>query len=134
MDTIRNVGALVTGAAGIVPQSSVAATVTGSAITKGDAQSAVLFGFTGAATGTPTTTSVTYKVQDCATSGGTYADFATASAAIGASATSTTNVNLAGAKAYLKVVATVAFTGGSTPAVQLCAALVLGGKSVLPSA
>lgn len=42
------------------------------------------------------------------------------------------NVDLTGAKRYIRGVATVAFTGGTTPAIPVSADIILGGPKELP--
>ena len=43
------------------------------------------------------------------------------------------DVNLSGAKAFVRVVATVGFTAGTTPAIPVAASLILGGADELPA-
>lgn len=42
------------------------------------------------------------------------------------------NIDLTGAKRYIRAVATVAFTGGTTPAIPVVASVVFGGAKELP--
>lgn len=85
----------------------------------------------GAATGTPDSYTVDAKVQDCATSGGSYADVSgvaiTQITADGKIATIRLD-GLGGAsfKRFIKVVVTPALTGGSSPKALISATVHLG--------
>jgi hypothetical protein len=78
----------------------------------------------GAAAGSPTSFSVTAKLQECATSGGTYTDVADTETAIAAAGVTAIPFANADRKAYLKVVLTPAFSGGTTPSVPAGAEVV----------
>lgn len=136
----KNIAALVHVEGSVVPQSSGAATIDGASIDRfahGDTASAVLYTSVGAVSGSPTTTSVVSKVQDSADDSA-WADYepdganvATSPAITAASTDDNTAVNLSGARRYVRVVTTVAFTGGTSPAALVAAALVLSGEDRL---
>ncbi len=95
---------------------------------------------TGALTGGPTTETATIKVQDSADNA-TFADYippglaATPTAVVAAAnARGTLAVDLSGARRYLRVVCTVAFTGGASPTMGVSAGFTFGGLKELPAA
>ncbi len=118
----------------IDPEDSAAATITGAAIDRTGFNSCVLHTAAGAATGAPSAQTVDSKIQDSATSGGTFVDLT------GAAITTITaddsdaekDVDLSGAKAFIRVVTVVGFTGGTTPAIPVASTLALGGSEVEP--
>jgi len=118
----------------IDPEDSAAATITGAAIDRTGFNSCILHAAAGAATGAPSAQTVDAKIQDSATSGGSFVDFP------GGAITQITaddsdaevDIDLSGAKAFIKVVVTVAFTGGTTPAIPVASTLALGGSEVEP--
>jgi hypothetical protein len=83
---------------------------------------------TGAASGSPSAQSATFKVQESDTSGSGYTDITGwTTAAITADSTSA-KVDCPSAyikKRYLRIVATVSLTGGSSPALPVFAALLV---------
>ncbi len=89
----------------------------------------------GAASGSPTAQTVATKLQDSADGSTGWADVS------GAAATDLTaddtedevDIDLSGAKRYVRVVATISFTGGTTPSIPVAATLVLAGKDELPA-
>lgn len=131
----RNIGAYVKVAKGINPQASAAATINGAAIDRQGYLSCVLHHACGAAAGSPTARTVDSKIQDSADGSTGWADLS------GAAATQLTadnseaekNVDLSGAKRYIRVVETVAFTGGTTPTIPVAAEVVLAGRDTLPA-
>lgn len=138
MAYIKNAGAYLFDKLGIAPVSSQAATVNGVAVDRSGFRSCKVHGLTGAATGTPTTISVAYKVQHSDTSGGTYADYVPTNGGstfsiTAASTGGSVDVDLSQAKKFVRVVAVVSFTGGTTPAVLLSAGVLLGGAEFLPA-
>lgn len=118
----------------IDPEDSAAATITGAAIDRTGFNSCVLHASAGAVTGAPSAQTVDAKIQDSATSGGSFVDFA------GGAITQITTVDsdaevdidLSGAKAFIKVVVTVGFTGGTTPTIPVASTLALGGSEIEP--
>lgn len=121
-------GASIKSVLGVAPQSSQAATVNGAAIDRAGYMGALVTGLTGTATGSPTTQSTTYKVQDSADGSTGWADYNTSATALTANdGVKEISVDLRGAKKYIRVVAVVAFTGGSTPAQLIGATVGLTG-------
>lgn len=92
---------------------------------------------------TPSTQTLDVKITHCDTSGGSYTDYTDPSTGAVAAITQDTsaaaggielaNVDLSKAKQYLKVVATTAFSGGSSPATPHSVAIILGGYTVTPN-
>ena len=129
---MKYIGAEIKTGLAVEPQDSAAGTVTGVAIDRRGYESGVFTVITGQASGSPTTQSVILKLQECATSGGSYADVSGATlAAITANSTGgELNVNLKTLKRYVKAILTVAFTGGSTPKIEVGATYSLGEADV----
>lgn len=129
----KDIGAYIKSADGIKPQSASAGTINGPSFDRQDFDSAVLHGQVGAATGTPTTQSVIYKLQD-SSDDSTFEDFEDGDIdAIEANDTSAElDLNLSGARRYVRVVAVVAFTGGTSPTVPIASTLTLGGARTRP--
>ena len=119
---------------GINPEDSIAATITGPAIDRIGFNSLVLHTAAGAATGAPSAQTVDSKIQDSATSGGTFVDFAGAAIATITADDSDAekDVDLSGAKAFIKVITVVGFTGGTTPTIPVASTVALGGSEVEP--
>lgn len=87
----------------------------------------------GAVTGSPSAVSVNFRLQHTATSGSGYADFAdtdvvssTGTALTAANTSNSINVELAGTKRYVRIVATPTFTGGTSPTALACASARIG--------
>lgn len=114
----------------LIANQSATATVTGSAvdIRPMELTDAIFVVAVGAPTGSPSTESVIFKLQQSATSGGTYTDVAnsTFTAATGGTAQFGTKGVVLDPVNYpfVKAVATIAFTGGTTPAFPIAAALL----------
>lgn len=131
---------------GTVPAAASAGTRNGSAINRrlsgsnALALSATLVAVTGAATGTPTTQTLDAKIQDSADGSTGWADYippdqATVGAITQITAVNTVgdvDVNLAGAKQYIRVVEVLAFTGGTTPTLGVQTTVILGGFDRTP--
>jgi len=87
----------------------------------------------------PTGFTAALKIQDSPDGSTGWADFvtiATLGTAADLSAASTTqyfDVNIRGAKKYIRVVQTLAFTGGTSPSQLAAIALVLGDKNIEPA-
>lgn len=115
----------------LIANQSAAATVTGSAVdirTGGILGDAAYIVAVGAPTGSPSTQSVIFKLTQSATSGGTYTDVpnSTFTAATGGTAQVGSKGVILDPVNYpfVKAVATIAFTGGSSPALPITAILV----------
>lgn len=130
----NNIGAYINAVTGIKPTNATT-TVNGTGVDRLAYGSATLFAAVGAASGSPSAQSVTYKLQDSADDS-TYADISTETSALAAmtadNATGQLDIDLTGLRQYVRVVATVSLTGGTSPAIPIAATLVLGGASVLP--
>jgi hypothetical protein len=89
---------------------------------------------TGVATGGPTTQSTIYKFQDSPDGTTGWADYGTAAAALTANGAEVElGVNLRGAKKFIRAVAVVSFTGGTTPAQLISASVALCGGQDIPA-
>lgn len=138
MSNLQDIGGMIDVVSSIRPVASAAAgsySLVGAAVDTKGFESAVLAVSTGAATGTPSALAVDVKLQECDTSGGSYSDVADAaiSQITAVNTDGRVSVKLTGLKRYVKAVATVAFTGGSTPTVGVKADVILGGARVLPT-
>ena len=132
---MKNAGAYFENKLGVVPAARSAGASNGTGFDKAGALSCKLVVLTGAATGTPTTQSATAKIQH-SDDNSTFADYTppdgSASVAVTAvDSTGSVDVDLSGAKQYIRVVMTTAFTGGTTPTLLSAAAVELAGKAVL---
>lgn len=132
---MRHIGAQIALGQSIAPISSAASTVNGTGVNRDGYLSASLDVETGAASGTPTTTSVVVAIQHSNDNGSTDPwTQATdkdgnnlATAAQGASAETKYDFDLSGLKKYVRAVATISFTGGTTPQVVHSSVFILGG-------
>ncbi len=120
--------------------------VNGSAVDTLGYNTAVLKVRIAAASGAPTSAATAVKLQECATSNGTFTDaLDNTGVAIGGSSTQTTpfaaqiitarieglgNLNR---KRYLRLTETTTFVGGTTPAVVIAGEIVLGRGYELPA-
>lgn len=131
----QNSGALSTGKRAVSPQSLSGTTAAnGVGIDRSGYDSMKIIGSTGAVSGTPSSFTVTYKLQDSADNS-TFTDVSGQSFTVAAAdSENSLNVNLIGLNQYIRVVMTPAFSGGSSPAVLAAAAVSLGGAAVLPAA
>lgn len=132
-----DIGAQVKVIAGIPPTNDDGtAAINGAAIDRLGFQSAVLQVANGVATGAPTSYTIDAKLQESADGSTGWTDIS------GAAITQITadnsdeyvDVNLAGAKRYIRVVATTAFVGGTSPTVPVAATVVLDGAAEKPVA
>lgn len=114
---------------GIAPIAQGASAATSAAIDTLGYNSALVEVVTGAATGTPDSYTIPCKVQECATSGGSYTDVTGATATLAADGKHA-QIRVEGLgtsrQRYLKVVMTPAITGGSSPKVLIAASVLLG--------
>lgn len=131
----RNIGAYLKLRAAIATANAAAGAITGPAIDRQGFESCVLQVACGAASGGPSARTVDCKLTHCDTSGGSYVDVPSAAltqmTADGGDVEK--NIDLIGVKRFIKVVVTVAFTGGSSPAIPVSAAIALGGAVELPA-
>jgi hypothetical protein len=133
----NDIGAYVKTAVGLKPINSAAsATNKGDAIDRLGFNSAVMAAAVGAAAGGPSARSAIFKVQQSDTT--TDGDFVDVSGAALAAMTADNasgylDLNIQGLKRYIRVVCTVALTGGTTPTIPVAATIILGGGD-LPAA
>ena len=129
-----DIGAYVKTAGSLVPQNSAAATLNGVAVDRLRFDSCVLQGLVGAAAGSPTATSVLFFLEESADGSTGWAAIDDASVNVGAENSSgEADVNLAGAKQFIRVSATISFTGGTSPTVDVAGLVTLGGADILPA-
>ncbi|NBW10082.1 MAG: hypothetical protein EBR82_18845 [Caulobacteraceae bacterium] len=79
---------------------------------------------TGAATGSPTSFTVTCKLQESDTSGGTYTDLVSQTTLVLSAGSTMGIIQGIRTKRYVRTVVTPAFTGGSSPTVPTSANVV----------
>jgi hypothetical protein len=133
----------VIGGTSVAPQSFTGSTpATGSKVDTIGADNAAVYGYGAAASGTPTTGTVTVKIQESADGSTSWSDALDntstvisfvldchAAAADNVARIEGLNLNR---KRYLRAVVTPAFTGGSSPAIIAFAQIILGNASPLP--
>jgi hypothetical protein len=138
---INQIGAYVAVKQGNAPLANGAGTRNGAAIdrsTVGWAKSCVLSAHAGAATGTPTSFTYDVKLQDSADGSTGWADYTQPSGASSAITQQTAagltekDIDLTGAKQYVRVVEVVAFVGGTSPTLPAGEQVVFGGGDSLP--
>jgi hypothetical protein len=129
-----DVGSAIVAKIGAGPHTA-AGTVNGSAIDRQGKDSCVLVATSGAATGTPTSFTYDSKLQQSDDGSTGWADISGAAVAqITADATQkSVNVDLTGAKRYIRAVDVVAFVGGTSPTLPSGSVVVLGGSEVEPA-
>jgi hypothetical protein len=142
ISTQKNIGAYVAAVTSVAPQDASAGTITGTAIDRAAHEmplSLVMHQVAGADSGSPTSLSVTSTLQhspDNSTWTAYQPDGVNNAATPALTAASTENglsVDLAQAYRYIRVSTVVAFSGGTSPAINVCAYLVLGGEPTLPA-
>jgi len=135
MNSPKNIGAELKVVKGIPPNDVAAGTVNGAAIDRDGFLSCVLEGQTGAASGTPTSLTADFRLEDSADGSTGWADLAGAVVPQLTAVDQDKHVdaNLASAKRYIRTVATVAFVGGTSPKVGVAAAVALGPALTAPT-
>lgn len=137
--TQRNIGSLVVPVTGVFPQNAAAGTINGSSIDRtlhNLAGSCVLHQVTGAETGAPTTASVQTKLQH-SPDNSTWSDYQISTTVqetavlTAANSENTAAIDLTGAYRFIRPVTIVAFTGGTSPAIEVAAGVILGGEREL---
>lgn len=125
---------------GTVPAASAAGTVNGTGVDRRGFNFAILEAQTGAVTGAPAAQTLDAKLQHADTLGGSYTDFVPGAAGSGAVAQITAvnsrkrkQIDLRGAKPFVRAVATVGFTGGTAPTLANVVTLQLSGADALPA-
>lgn len=141
---MRDIGSHIRVVDAIVPTNASAGTVTGTGIDRyglgNDGEmSCVLRGSRGADAGGASPHSVAYAVEHSTASGSGYValnDRDGNAIVIAANTTddsgSEVSIDLSGADRYIRVVATVVLTGGTSPTLPIAAMLVFGGALVKP--
>lgn len=138
---VTDIGSQITHKAGLAPISLSAGASNGGAIDRSGMDSCKLICSVGAATGTPTSFTAITKVQDSADGSTGWADYvnppgstvATAPTVLADDTASEFNVNLRSAKKFIRTVTTIAFVGGTTPAIVTAPSVILGGASLEPA-
>ncbi|MBW2672139.1 MAG: hypothetical protein JRD89_01825 [Deltaproteobacteria bacterium] len=117
----------------IRPQAAAAGTVNGLSIDRLGFEDAVLLVSVGAVSGGPTAQTVDVKIQDSA-DGTTWADVPglTVEQITAGDTYKELGINLSPLRRYIRAVATVAFTEGTTPTIQLAVDIALGKSRVEP--
>lgn len=131
----RNIGAAIKTVKAYKPRASAAATINGDAIDRLGFASAVLHHQCGDATGGPSAQTVNTKLQHSDASGSGFADVSPAVSLTELSSNdgaAEKDVDLSGMKRYIRLVTTVAFTAGTSPAIPVAASVTLGGAEALP--
>lgn len=124
---------------GLIKAAQAAGTVNGAVIDRDGFRDAVVHLGVGAASGAPTATKVTLKIQHGDAADGSdavdavIANVTTVSGEVGANGETYLNLDLLGFKRYIRPVAVVAFTGGTSPAVDVAATVVLGNAEHNPA-
>jgi hypothetical protein len=126
---------------GTVPAASSAGTVNGTGIDRRGFNFLILEAQTGVATGTPTSFTMDVKLQHSDVVGSGYADFQPGGVAIAGAVAQITavssrkrkQIDLRGAKAFVRVVNVIAFVGGTSPTLANVATMQLSGADVLPA-
>lgn len=145
MYPMTDIGAVVDYEIGLVPQSLDSSPDAGDAGTGIDLSarkfpaSGKLIVVTGAATGSPTAIAVNARLQHSDALASGYEDFVVRDVVIqtpnvdAVNSAAHKNVDLTGAKRYVRAVVDVDLTAGTSPAIQAAALLVLGGEVDLPT-
>lgn len=139
----RNIGAFIGVVTSVAPQAATAETINGTAIDRfahNMPLSCVLHQVTGAETGAPTTASVQTKLQHSADDSA-WSDYvqpgdsavAETSALTAANKENSFAIDLSSASRFIRAVSIVAFTGGTSPTIEVAADIVLGGEAVNPA-
>lgn len=137
--TQRNIGSLVVPVTSVFPESAAAGTINGTSIDRtlhNLAGSCVLHQVVGAETGAPTATSVQTTLQH-SPDNATWSNYQIGTAVqqtaalTGANSENTAAIDLTGAYRFIRAVTTVAFTGGTSPAILVAADIILGGEREL---
>lgn len=130
-----DIGAEIKVVAGFAPRAASAGTITGSAIDRDGFLSCVLHARAGDVSGGPSAQTYDVKLQDSADGSTGWADITGAAITqiTAANGEKHVNVNLSGAKRYIRAVGTVGFTGGTTPTMDVAATVALGGAVITPT-
>jgi hypothetical protein len=135
----HNIGSLVVPMTSVFPQNAAAGTINGASIDRVShnmANSCVLHQVVGADSGAPTALSVQTKLQH-SPDNTNWSDYQIntvtqeTAALTAVSSENTAAIDLTSANRFIRAVAIVAFTGGSSPEILVAADIVLGGEREL---
>ncbi|MEM4359545.1 MAG: hypothetical protein QXT45_03380 [Candidatus Bilamarchaeaceae archaeon] len=128
------VSAVVKHVLGLAPASRAAGTYNGQVINRSAYGDLAVVVLTGATSGSPTSFSVTVKVQHGSNSDGSdMTDFTTDTVVVNATnSIAVLPVRLVGAKEFVRAVAQTTFTGGTAPEVQCACVMAFGDAGKLP--
>ena len=128
-----DIGAFIACRTGTVPAARAAGARNGTAIDRGSFSSCVLSVQAGAASGAPTAIEFGAKLQHSDDGATDWTDYEGAEVELTeASTIAEADVDLSGAKQFIRVVESLAFTGGTTPTLGTASQVVLGGPDHLP--
>jgi hypothetical protein len=139
LTAIHNIGSYVVPITSVFPESAAAGTINGASIDRAlhnMPQSCVLHQVVGAESGAPTTASVQTTLEH-SPDNSTWSNFQIGStvqqtaALTAANSENTASIDLAGAYRFIRAQTVVAFTGGTSPAIQVAADIILGGEREL---
>jgi hypothetical protein len=135
----HNIGSYVVPVTSVFPESAAAGTINGASIDRSVhnmPNSCVLHQVVGAESGAPSAASVQTKLQH-SPDNSTWSDYTigtTIQETAGLTAANTENtaaIDLGGAYRFIRAVAIVSFTGGTSPAILVAADIILGGEREL---
>lgn len=119
--------------------SNVAATLNGTGFSRSGFDGLYLAGQVGAVSGTPTSFTVIYQLQDGATLGGAYADIAAAvggpmvlATLLAINTVADASFNISELRAFLRIECTIAFVGVTAPEALIASMAMLGGGRTNP--
>jgi hypothetical protein len=135
----HNIGSYVVPVTSVFPESAAAGTINGSSIDRSVhnmPNSCVLHQVVGAESGAPSAASVQTKLQH-SPDNSTWSDYTIGTtvqetaALTAANTENTAAIDLGGAYRFIRAVAIVSFTGGTSPAILVAADIILGGEREL---
>lgn len=131
--TPQDIGASLKTLEGLAPaaRSTGSTATTAAGIDRTDYQSCVAVVHIGAATGSPSSFSAAFKLQE-SDDDSTWTDVEDSDVTITAAGLTEVDVNLAAAKKYLRASLATTITGGTTPTLPSSCAIVFGGARNLP--
>jgi hypothetical protein len=118
---------------GVTPTNSGAAATSGTGFDRTGYGSCAVHAMVGAASGTPDSFTAIFVLEHSDASGSGYAAFSTLTT-ITAAGELVKNVDLAGAKKYIRVTCTVAFVNGTSPKLPVACSIACGGAKTIPVA
>ena len=121
---------------GIIPEDSAAATINGPFVDRKDCESLLLKGYAGAETGSPTSKTVDFKLQDADTLAGAGSADVTGGALTTITADDADeklDIDARGVKQFVRMVCVVAFVSGSTPTCPVAGTIIFGNTKKTPN-